>query len=597
MTERSSSLAPGTVLDGKYEIVGLLGVGGMGEVYKARHVHLDAFRSVKVMKAVLTADETYRQRFLREAQLATQIHHPNVAVMHDFSILPDGSSYMVTEFIDGTTVRQWEAENGRFPLALATEVAMQVLAGLDHIHRRGLLHRDVSADNVMLAFDHEDHLLVKIIDLGVAKDVKAKAADITQDLIMGNPKYMSPEQLGELPPGEELDGRTDLYSLGIVLFEMLTGIPPFAARTPNGYIIKHLTQAPPSFDEANPELDFPLGLEPVVLRALEKNRDRRYPSARVFAEALAPFVSHMPTTFSRTEGAPPKSRESESEEQRRAEEAWAAALAADTYNAFREYRTKFPAHHADEAERAIEERLAFDGAAAMDTEIAWDEYLEQWGGDRHAAAARERLGAAKIREETAYSVALAAKNAATWRAFLEEFPDGSLSVHAEDHLRETIAFDAARKGDRAALEEFLRVYPDGILAKDARQRLSVLDAGDDARMWEAAKRAGTSEALQAYINARPDGASVADARRALARIAIADGDFNAAFEEGTVAAWDDWFERYPDSPRHDDGRRHRQESVEFDLARTIDTKVMWRAFLKAWPQGRHRLDAELQLRT
>jgi len=589
MTQASTSLAPGTVLDGKYEIIGLLGVGGMGEAYKARHVHLDAFRCVKVMKAVLMSDDAYRQRFLREAQLATQIHHPNVAVMHDFSILSDGSSYMVTEFIDGTTVRQWENENGRFPLALATEVAMQVLAGLDHIHRRGLLHRDVSADNVMLAFDHEDHLLVKIIDLGVAKDVKAKG-DITQDVIMGNPKYMSPEQLGELPPGEELDGRTDLYSLGIVLFEMLTGVPPFVARTPNGYIIKHLTEPPPSFEDANPELDFPLGLEPVVLRALEKDRARRYPSARVFAEALAPFVSYMPTTFSRTEGtlakAPPNA----------SEEAWAAALAADTYTGFRDYRTKFPSHHAEEAERAIDERLAFDAAGAMDTEAAWSDYLERWSSDRHAVAANERLSAAKVREETAYSVALMAKNAEAWEAFLEEFPDGTLAVHAEEHLRETLAFDQARKGDRQSLEDFLVLYPDGVLAKDAKQRLSVLDAGDDARMWEAARRAGTSEALQAYLKARPEGGAVADARRALARLAMADGDFNAAFEEGTVAAWDNWFERYPDSPRHDEARRHRQEAVEFDMATQIDTKVMWRAFLKAWPQGRHHIDAELKVR-
>src|SRR5688572_6170392 len=216
MTQTSSGIAAGTVLDGKYEIVGLLGVGGMGEVYKARHLHLGAFRSIKVMKAILMADETYRQRFLREAQLATHIHHPNVAVMHDFSILGDGSSYMVTEFIDGTTVRQWEAENGRFPLALATEVAMQVLAGLDHIHRRGLLHRDVSADNVMLAFDADENLLVKIIDLGVAKDVRtSNDADTTQaGVFMGNPKYMSPEQLGELEEGESLEDRSEERRVG-----------------------------------------------------------------------------------------------------------------------------------------------------------------------------------------------------------------------------------------------------------------------------------------------------------------------------------------------------------------------------------------------
>ncbi|HKO56007.1 MAG TPA: serine/threonine-protein kinase, partial [Thermoanaerobaculia bacterium] len=164
---------PGVLVDGKYEILTLLGAGGMGEVYKARHIHLNAFRCVKVMKAFLMSDDSYRQRFLREARLATQVHHPNVALVHDFSILGDGGSYMVTEFIEGSTVRQWSNAHGRFPVPLATEVAVQVLAGLEHIHRRGLLHRDISADNVMLSYDGEDRLLVKIIDLGVAKDIGA----------------------------------------------------------------------------------------------------------------------------------------------------------------------------------------------------------------------------------------------------------------------------------------------------------------------------------------------------------------------------------------------------------------------------------------
>src|SRR4051812_39572939 len=122
-------IGPGTLLDGKYEILTLVGAGGMGEVFKARHVHLNAFRCIKVMKPGLLADDVYRQRFLREAQLATQIHHPNIAVVHDF-FLAGSSCYMVTEFIDGTTVRQWSATHGRFPLAVAADVAVQVLAGL-----------------------------------------------------------------------------------------------------------------------------------------------------------------------------------------------------------------------------------------------------------------------------------------------------------------------------------------------------------------------------------------------------------------------------------------------------------------------------------
>jgi serine/threonine-protein kinase len=183
----SSSPGPGTVLDGKYEILSRIGAGGMGEVFKARHVHLNTFRCIKVMKQALLADDVFLTRFLREARLATQIHHPNIAVVHDFFI-GEGGNYMVTEFIDGTTLRQWVAANGPFPIALAADVASQVLSGLEHIHRRGLLHRDISPDNVMLSYDADERLLAKIIDLGIAKDVNTTNTEMTQaGVLIGNP--------------------------------------------------------------------------------------------------------------------------------------------------------------------------------------------------------------------------------------------------------------------------------------------------------------------------------------------------------------------------------------------------------------------------
>ncbi len=589
-TPTPGTLARGTLLDGKYEVLELLGAGGMGEVYKARHVHLGAFRCIKVMKTALLADENYRQRFLREARLATQIHHPNVAVVHDFSVLENGSNYMVTEFIEGTTVRQWEVANGRFPLPLAIEVALQVLEGLDYIHRRELLHRDISADNVMLFFDAEDHLQVKIIDLGVAKDV-SQDADTTQiGIFLGNPRYMSPEQLGELPQDEVLDGRADLYSLGVVLYEMLAGAPPFQARTPNGYIIQHLTQRPPAFRETNPALDLPAGLEAAVLRAMEKDRQKRFANAREFAEALRPWSTRSERAFSRTDIPL-------DEEGRAAELAWKMALAGDTYNAMRDFRARYPRHRADQAERALAERLAFESAAAMDTEDAWSDYLEKWSADRHAPLAEERLEAARVREETAYNVALSAKNAVAWQAFLEEFPNGKLSAHAETHLREALAFDAARRGGREGLEEFLRAWPSELLASEAKRLLQeITEPEDDERAWDEARRAGTAEALQAYLKVRPEGRFAADARRSLARLAIIEGDFNAAWEAGTVAAFDEYLARYPDAPRVEEARRCRQEAAEYEMAERVNTKTMWRAFLKAWPEGRHRLDVEVRLR-
>jgi tRNA A-37 threonylcarbamoyl transferase component Bud32 len=553
----AAALAPGSVLDGKYEIVALLGAGGMGEAYKARHVHLGAYRCIKVMKAALMTDASYRQRFLREARLATQVHHPNVAVVHDFSILADGTSYMVAEFIDGTTVRQWQTAHGHFPLSLAIEVATQALAGLDIIHRRGLLHRDVSADNVMLAFDADDHLVAKIIDLGVAKDVMAATeTDTTQaGVFMGNPRYMSPEQLGELDEGEALDGRSDLYSFGVVLYEMLTGLHPFAARSSNGYIVKHLTAPPRTFREVAPALSFPDGLEAAVLRALEKDRTRRYGTARELAAALAPFAEKK--TFMRADL--PRA-----EVDPEAEQAWQFALRADTYAAFRDFRGSFPHHRAEEAERAVAERLAFDSAAALDTEEAWREYLEQWANDRHATAAHERLEIARVREATAYSVAMEANSAAAWQAYLDEFPDSSRSSEAEIHRRELLAFEEARAQDNiAAWGLFLLNYPDSLRAYDARERLRWLE--------------GAAE------------------RRRIARMAIVEGDFNAAFEAGTVEAWDEFLAAHPNAPRVEEARRCRQEAAEFELAASVGTKTMYRAFLKAWPNGRHRFDAELRL--
>ncbi len=593
-----TDLVPGALLDGKYEILGLLGAGGMGEVYKARHLHLGAFRCIKIVKSGLMADEVYRQRFLREARLATQIHHPNLAVVHDFSILADGMSYMVTEYIDGTTVRQWEAANGRFPLALAVEVAMQVLNGLDHIHRRGLLHRDVSADNVMLAFDADDHLVVKIIDLGVAKDVSSTAnpADTTQaGLFMGNPKYMSPEQLGELEEHEALDGRTDLYSLGVVLYEMITGVPPFLARTSNGYIVKHLTEAPRTFREANPDLDLPRGLEAVIQRALEKDRGKRFANAREMADAIAPFAVPSRRPFSRTDIPISIDRNAPGANDA-AEEAWAATLAADTYASFREYRARYPSFHAEEAEQALEERRAFDTAAAVDSEEAWREYLETWGHDRHAAAAAERLEAVHGREATAFSVAMEDKSSAAWRAYLDEFPDSERSSDAEAYLRESLAYEEARTIDTiGGWGLFMLNHPAGLHEHEARLRLEALEAADEAK-WEEAARANTVESLQTYMRVHPVGRHVADARRAIARLAIVEGDFNAAFETGTVPGWDHYMSTYPDAPRTNEARQCRQEAAEYELAAKMNTKVMWRAFVKAWPNGRHRLDAEVRLK-
>ena len=280
-------LAPGQTLDGKYEILEKTGEGGMGEVYKARHLHLEEIRIIKVMKPDALGEGTEPRRFQEEARIATSIRHPNVAALYDFSRLPDGSFYMVWEYIDGITLEAWLRRYGPLPAGRALDVAQQVLAGLEEIHAQGIVHRDLAPDNIMLRETRDGRLLAKIIDLGIAKRVAAETLQMTgTGMFVGKLKYCSPEQAGALGAGEVVDGRSDLYSFGVVLYEMLTGKAPFEADTPEGYLGKHLHAPAPPLDTTRIPAAIGPALAAIVTRALEKRRDRRFRDAREFATAL-----------------------------------------------------------------------------------------------------------------------------------------------------------------------------------------------------------------------------------------------------------------------------------------------------------------------
>ena len=288
-------------VDGKYQILSRLGVGGMGEVYKALHIHLNAIRVIKMMRAKTAEDPAGHDRFLREARLATKIHHPNVAALYDFSTLDDGSFYMVWEYIEGINLHEMIVSRGPLSPQYAGRIAIQALQGLDAIHRAGIVHRDVSPENLMIARDAEGEEHVKIIDLGIAKGDDGSDMKTKTGMFVGKWKYCSPEHLGMLPENERIDGRADIYSFGIVLYEMLTGVPPFQSDTPHGYLMQHASERPRRLSEVNTSTTASPELESLIFRALEKDRTRRFASAREFARAIEEILP----TLTDAAGAPP----------------------------------------------------------------------------------------------------------------------------------------------------------------------------------------------------------------------------------------------------------------------------------------------------
>ncbi len=286
-----------TPIDGKYQVLARLGVGGMGEVYKVLHIHLNSIRVVKLMRAAIADEQSAHDRFLSEARMATRIQHPNVATLFDFSTLDDGTRYMVWEYIEGTNLRELLEERGPLSPKYAATLGVQALRGLDAIHRAGIIHRDVSPENLMITRDDEGEEHAKIIDLGIAKQWGDEGDNKTKTgMFVGKWKYCSPEQLGMLSAGERIDGRADVYSFGIVLYEMLTGIPPFQADTPHGYLMLHATERPRGLREVNPTVPDSPEIQELIFKALEKDRSKRFANAREFAVALEKVIPNLADT-------------------------------------------------------------------------------------------------------------------------------------------------------------------------------------------------------------------------------------------------------------------------------------------------------------
>ncbi len=273
---------PQLLLEGKYEILSKIREGGMGTIYHVRHRLLDEIRVVKVMQPHVVADLDLKRRFLEEAKTAIRLKHPNICTIYDFAVDENGTAYLVMEFIDGVTLADFLRLHGCPGVPLTLEIAHQALLALGYLHRKGVIHRDVAPDNLMLTHDDEGRRVVKLIDLGIAK-TSDRAMDATATgVFLGKLKYASPEQYGTLSPEMKLDGRSDLYGLGVVLYELLTGTRPFLGESPAELLRAHLFLPPISFSESDREGKVPPELRDVIFKSLEKNREDRYATAEEF---------------------------------------------------------------------------------------------------------------------------------------------------------------------------------------------------------------------------------------------------------------------------------------------------------------------------
>jgi serine/threonine-protein kinase len=277
----------GRTIAGKFTIESRVGGGGMGSVYRARQAGLDKIVAVKVLHRELLAEPTFATRFKREATSASRIDHPSSMRVIDFGEEPDGLLFIAMEYLEGKTLFKILREEA--PLAPARIVALsrQILAALAAAHELGIVHRDLKPENVIVLPGKDDDggasEKLKVCDFGIAKlqtDSESAEKLTLEGSIVGTPEYLSPEQAR----GGQLDARSDLYSMGIILFEMLTGAPPFRGDTPLAIVLKHLDAVPPRPSSVNPSAD--LSLEAVCLKALAKSPDDRYRSAREMRAAL-----------------------------------------------------------------------------------------------------------------------------------------------------------------------------------------------------------------------------------------------------------------------------------------------------------------------
>ena len=268
-------------LEGKYRIDGFLKRGGMGAVYRGTHLMLNKPVAIKLIKPELVSSSEVVQRFLREARAAAHLSHPNIVTVHDLGQTPDGMLYIVMELVPGSSLKEVIQAEGAWEAKRVVRLVKAIASALGVAHRNNVVHRDLKPQNIMVTRDSDGNEIPKLLDFGIAKTLEPTSPALTSTgIVLGTPHYMSTEQA----KGAPADRRSDLYALGVILYEMLVGSVPFDDASIPQILIKHLTEMPLPPSSVNPGV--PPGLEAIVLRLLEKDPDRRYQNAEELIEAL-----------------------------------------------------------------------------------------------------------------------------------------------------------------------------------------------------------------------------------------------------------------------------------------------------------------------
>jgi serine/threonine-protein kinase len=287
----------GQVIADRYQIISTLGEGGMGRVYLAEHVRMGRKCAVKVISPALARTPAAVARFNREAANASQINHPSVVQVYDFGEGPNQTLYLAMEYVEGETMSALVRREGALSVRRAATLTRQVADALTAAHRRGIVHRDLKPDNILVSLQYDGTECVKVVDFGIAKTVQADGGDTdsgqnltTVGVSVGTPEYMSPEQLA----GERLDTRSDLYSLGLLFFHLLTADLPHPRVTSREALVQRLTEQPKTLRDVRPGHQWPPMLQTMLDFALAADPAKRYPSAQEFSLDLGILIAAEP---------------------------------------------------------------------------------------------------------------------------------------------------------------------------------------------------------------------------------------------------------------------------------------------------------------